>query len=187
MVKRTYAHPRVVLHPAFHKLVYADRVSHKCRYVLDVGGNLGQEPIIAGQHGLRTFTFEPFPSNVASLEFNSMLNCVHHHVKITGQATSDTPGVMCFDKPPSSTISNAGTPVKRSSLDAGSRGGAPAPSASARSTRLCLNLTTLDVELERSFDPDRRPLLLKIDNEVMLLCIECHSLVSRPSAHRYVA
>lgn len=137
--------------------------------MLDVGGNLGQEPIIAAQHGLKTFTFEPFPLNVASLEFNSMINCAHEHVNIISKGTSDEPGVMCFDRSPSSPISFAGFAVKRSLPHAALHRGARAPSepahTSSSTTRMCLNLTTLDVELERSFDPGRRPLLLKIDNE----------------------
>jgi hypothetical protein len=128
-----------------------------------VGGNLGQEPIIAGLHGLKTFTFEPFPVNVASLEFNSMLNCAHDYVTIIGQGTSDVPGTTCFTDSPSSTISFAGTSVKRTSPRAGAGG-----ARRSVDKQTCLDLTTLDAELEHSFDADRRPLLLKIDNEVRL-------------------
>ena len=121
-------------------------------YVIDVGGNMGQEPIIAGLNGLVSYTFEPFPSNVKTLKYNAALNCVHDMVHVRQYGTSHQPGISCF-KPSNAnrryeTLSNAGQQVK-----AGGQGGT------------CLNLTSLDAELDHTFDKQRKPLLLKADCE----------------------
>ena len=50
------------------------RIRTKDWYVIDVGGNLGQEPILAAMHHFHTYTFEPFPENVESLNFNAAMN-----------------------------------------------------------------------------------------------------------------
>jgi FkbM family methyltransferase len=117
--------------------------------VLDVGGNLGQEPIIAGMHGYKAYTFEPFQFNVESLRFNAALNCVHDRVHVINMGATDQPGSACFETPPAKNeFSNAGTGVKR-----GGQG------------RFCINMSSLDVAIATTFDAARKPLLLKIDCE----------------------
>jgi len=128
------------------------RVNKDEWYVIDVGGNLGQEPIIAGLNGFRSYTFEPFPSNVETLKYNAALNCVHDMVHVRQYGTSQQPGTTCF-KPSAARagISNAATRV---------RAGGPGGRGST-----CLNLTSLDAELDHTFDKQRKPLLLKVDCE----------------------
>ena len=117
--------------------------------VLDVGGNLGQEPIIAALHGYYAYTFEPFAFNQDSLRFNAALNCVHDRVHVINMGASDQPGSSCFSKSPKKDgLSNAGTGVVR-----GGHGDT------------CINMTSLDVASRTIFEARRKPLLLKIDCE----------------------
>ena len=132
------------------------RIRTKDWYVIDIGGNLGQEPILAAMHHFHTYTFEPFPENVESLNFNAAMNCAHERVTAIVKGTSSSVGTLCFKEKSSARIrvSHAGTSVKM-----GKR------LAATAKCRLLLNLTTLDIELTESFDAQRKPLLLKIDNE----------------------
>lgn len=124
--------------------------NHDEWYVLDVGGNLGQEPIIAAMHGYTTYTFEPFPSNVAAIKFNAAMNCVHDRVIPIAKGTSNAAGFS--DVKVDADING------RSFASTGVR---------ARANRTSgLELTTLDLELKKQvIDQRKRPLLLKIDNE----------------------
>lgn len=133
---------------AFYRAI-GGRLNQDHWAVLDVGGNLGQEPIIAGLHGYHSYTFEPFSFNQDSLRFNAALNCVHDRVHVINMGASDKPGSACFStNPKKNGISNAGTGVER-----GGHG------------RSCINMTSLDVASETIFDELRKPLLLKIDCE----------------------
>ena len=127
----------------------AKRLNREEWYVLDVGGNMGQEPIIAANHGFKAYTFEPFAFNVATLKFNAALNCVPDLVNVIQAGASDAPGEACFQAAPAKNhISNAGHSVRR-----GGTGSS------------CIKMTSLDVARETTFDAGRRPLLLKLDCE----------------------
>ena len=128
-----------------------------------VGGNMGQEPILAALHGFECVTFEPFPSNVETIRFNAAFNCVHPRVRVIPKGTAASPGEWCMTK---------------NSLDAASRTGSSFAGTSVRAAAAgrkvaqhdpslpCLQLSTLDKELVHSMQTEGwRPLLLKIDNE----------------------
>lgn len=44
--------------------------------MIDVGGNMGQEAVLAGMHGFRSVTFEILPHAVQTIIFNLASNCV---------------------------------------------------------------------------------------------------------------
>ena len=124
-------------------------------YVLDVGGSMGKEPIVAAKHGYHAYTFEPFLSNIVTLKFNAAINCVHELVTPTTKGTARAQGGSCrFNKDAAhSGMSFAGTQV---SVDR---------TPHAKSTEQRIGLTSMDDELRETFDARKRPLLWKIDNQ----------------------